>query len=204
MSEIVPTSIDPSLRDRQRDLTRRLIVDALTQVILRDGISEFSMQSIADEAHCSLRTLYRYFPSREAVLVGLDHEMEEFVHFCFDRLPSAADEDLVTLAEQLPLLLDERRDLVRAWVVAVPASRVREAISGRMSELVGAALDRAAPSLTVVERSRAFAALRLLASSRTWLTLSDQLNAPDATAAWVWMMRTLLADLAHGGRPGID
>ena len=204
MSETVPNALDPSLRDRQRELTRRLIVDALTHVIVRDGISEFSMQSVADEAHCSLRTLYRYSPSREALLIGLDEEMADFVRSRFDRLPAPAYEDLVIFAEHMPLLLLERRDLVRAWAAAVPASRVRESVSGRMNALVGSSVDRAAPSISTAERSRAFVALRLVASSRSWLALTDQLTAPDAAVVMSWMVRTLLADLANGGGPRTD
>ena len=202
MSEMVQ-SIGPSLRDRQRDLTRRLIVDALTQVILRDGISEFSMQSVADEAGCSLRTLYRYFPSREALLVGLEQEMADFVSFSFDLLPVSADEDLVTFAEQMPLLLDERRDLVRAWAVAVPASRVREAVSGRMNELVGASVDRAAPSLS----GRAVPSFRRSPSRRQFPFVARAhrpADRPDAADVMAWMVRTLLADLANGGGPRTD
>lgn len=202
VSEIVPT-VDGSLRDRQRALTRGLIVDALAQVILRDGISEFSMQAVAAGARCSLRTLYRYFPSREALLVGLEEEMADFARLSFERMPVAGD-DLVTFAERMPLLLDERRDLVRAWAAAVPASRVRESVSARMSELVGASVDRAAPSLSTARRFRAVAALRLVANSRSWLTLTDQLTAQDAADVMAWMVRTLLADLSNGGGPNTN
>ena len=200
MSEMVP-NVDRSLRDRQRELTRGLIVDALAHVILRDGISEFSMQAVAAEARCSLRTLYRYFPSREALLIGLEEEMADFARLSFERLPVSAGDDLVTFAEQMPLLLDERRDLVRAWAAAVPASRIRESVSSRMSELVGVSVDRAAPSLSTAGRFRAVAALRLVANSRSWLTLTDQLTAEDAADVMAWVVRTLLADLSNGGGP---
>jgi len=204
MSEAVPQRIDRSLRDRQRELTRGLIIDALTQIILRDGVSEFSMQSVADEAQCSLRTLYRYFPSRESLLEGLDEEMDAFLKSCFDRLPSAANDDLAVLAERMPPLLVERRDLARAWVAAVPHSRVRETVGGRIRALVAATIDRSAPSLSEDERARAFVALRLIANSRSWLTVAEQLPARDAGVVMAWMVRVLLADLANGGGPGIE
>ena len=201
MSEISSRVADSTLRERQRDLTRRLLVEAFALVILRDGVHDISMQAVADQAGCSLRTLYRYFPSRDALLAGLDDEMGTFLVSCLDRLPSTARDDLVEFAERMPLLLAERHVLVRAWVAADLTSDVRDFVGRHVRALVDAAIDRAAPSLSPAERGRAFAGLRLVATSRSWVSLTDHLIAEDAAVTMGWVIRTLLADLARNGGP---
>lgn len=195
---------DSTLRDRQRDLTRRLLIDAFAHVILRDGIHDISMQAVADEARCSLRTLYRYFPSRESLVTGLDDEVRTFFTSCLDRLPPDVRDDLVEFAERVPVLLDQRHDLVRAWVSTDPTSELRGFVSGHVRALVEAAVDRTAPSLSPAERARAVAGIRLIATSRTWVSLTEHLSAEDAAVTMGWIIRTLLADLAKGGGPRAD
>lgn len=195
---------DSTLRDRQRDLTRRLLIDAFAHVILRDGIHDISMQAVADEARCSPRTLYRYFPSRESLVTGLDDEVRTFFTSCLDRLPPDVRDDLVEFAERVPVLLDQRHDLVRAWVSTDPTSELRGFVSGHVRALVEAAVDRTAPSLSPAERARAVAGIRLIASSRTWVSLTEHLSAEDAAVTMGWIIRTLLADLAKGGGPRAD
>ncbi|MFD4421220.1 TetR/AcrR family transcriptional regulator [Agromyces sp. NPDC058484] len=204
MSDIVPRDIHPTLRDRQRESTRRLLVDAFTQVILRDGIHDFSMQAVADEARCSLRTLYRYFPNREALIDGLDAETDAFVESCLDRAPETGSEELAELMERLAVLYDERSDLVRAWAAADLDTRLRTSVHQRVRALIDAAVDQAAPALSADEHARVFSALRLVVSRRSWLSLTDHLTADDAAMTAGWIIRTLLADLANGGGPKRD
>ena len=195
---------DSTLRDRQRELTRRLLIDAFAHVILRDGIHDISMQAVADEARCSLRTLYRYFPSRESLVTGLDDEVRTFFTSCLDRLPPDVRDDLVEFAERVPVLLDQRHDLVRAWVSTGPTSELRGFVSGHVRALVEAAVDRTAPSLSPDERARAVTGIRLIATSRTWVSLTEHLSAEDAAVTMGWVIRTILADLANCGGPRAD
>jgi AcrR family transcriptional regulator len=73
----VPEAAPSSLRTQQKELARRLIVEATVRVILRTGIHQFSMQEVADVAGVSLRTLYRYYPSREELVDGAGAEIDE-------------------------------------------------------------------------------------------------------------------------------
>ena len=201
MSENATRATDTSLRDRQRDLTRRLLIDAFAAVILRDGIHDFSMQAVADEAGCSLRTLYRYFPSREALLTGLDDEVRESTASTFDRLPPSASEDLVQFAQLAPVLMAERREVIKAWAATNLGSDVRDFVSRHVRILVDEAIVRAAPSLSPSEHARAFAGIRLVVTSRSFLALTDHMSAEDAAITIGWIVRMLLADLASGGGP---
>ena len=53
------------------DEARRLLLDAASRCIVRRGNSQIRMAEVADEAGVSRSTLYRYFPGRNEVLLGL-------------------------------------------------------------------------------------------------------------------------------------
>jgi TetR/AcrR family transcriptional regulator, repressor for uid operon len=61
----------PALR-RSADAERReLILEAAERAFVRDGFHATTMQYVADEAGMSAGNLYRYFPSKEAIVEGL-------------------------------------------------------------------------------------------------------------------------------------
>lgn len=66
-----------SLRDRQRQLTRSVILDAAADEIAESGLEDVSLQAVADRAGVSKRTLYNYFPSREELLAGVLRHFDE-------------------------------------------------------------------------------------------------------------------------------
>ncbi|SOH94563.1 transcriptional regulator, TetR family [Monaibacterium marinum] len=54
-----------------KELRRRMILDAAARVLDRDGFNETSLNSIAQEAGVVKSGLYRYFESREEILIEL-------------------------------------------------------------------------------------------------------------------------------------
>ena len=50
---------------------RRRILDAAGRCIVRRGNTQFRMGEVSDEAGVSRSTVYRYFPGRDDVLLGL-------------------------------------------------------------------------------------------------------------------------------------
>src|SRR5947199_9666001 len=64
------------LRDRQEEQTRELILQALTEQLADGGLKGFSIPRLALRAGVSVRTVSRYFPTKDALL-------EEFA-YCLD------------------------------------------------------------------------------------------------------------------------
>src|SRR4051812_39160040 len=58
----------PDLRERQRETTREQIIQAVHEVLVDEHPATLSMPQVAARAGTSLRTLYRYFPTKEALL----------------------------------------------------------------------------------------------------------------------------------------
>lgn len=54
---------------------RRQILDAARQVLVEQGFAAASMDDIAAAASVSKRTLYKYYPGKEALLTGLIYEL---------------------------------------------------------------------------------------------------------------------------------
>ena len=57
-----------SLRDQQADLTRDLIVRAFQELLRTDHPDAITYPQVAEAAGVSLRTVYRYFPTRADLL----------------------------------------------------------------------------------------------------------------------------------------
>src|SRR5437764_14498226 len=57
-----------SLRDQQAAVARGRILHGVAELLERDGLAELTMPQVAEMSGVSLRTLYRYFPTREALL----------------------------------------------------------------------------------------------------------------------------------------
>ncbi len=64
-------------RERARAQRRQRYLDAAQRIIDRDGLSGVTMQAVADELDCAIGTIYTYFPSKAALLAGLQHEAVE-------------------------------------------------------------------------------------------------------------------------------
>jgi AcrR family transcriptional regulator len=68
----------PGLRQRQAQRTREAIQDAATRLFLASGFHAVSVDEIAAAAEVSKRTLFKYFPSKEDLVIGgfADHADE--------------------------------------------------------------------------------------------------------------------------------
>jgi len=68
--------------------TKQKIVESLEQSFSKYGFAEPTVSDLRDMANVSLRTLYRYFPSRdEMVVAALKHRHVRYLSFVFDDLP---------------------------------------------------------------------------------------------------------------------
>ena len=61
----------PSLRERQTDQVRREIRSQFIRLVVERGVEGFTFRDLASAAGVSTRTLYRYFPNREAIIESI-------------------------------------------------------------------------------------------------------------------------------------
>ncbi|MGW6443870.1 TetR/AcrR family transcriptional regulator [Lentzea sp. NPDC055074] len=67
---------EPGRRERKKLQTRQSISDAATRLFLERGFEDVGVKEIADTADVSVTTLFKHFPSKEALLFDEDEQQE--------------------------------------------------------------------------------------------------------------------------------
>jgi AcrR family transcriptional regulator len=195
-----------SLRDRKVEMTRETILAALERLVSEEGVHDFSVQQVADAAGISHRTVYRHFPSREALLEGLSERLTG--HFRRELgagdggMPELAAEDMPKVYETSYRVFEKHREAVGALVTLSIGARVTKGQTERtawMDRIYGSHTRHLAPE----DRDAVVALLRGLGSSTLWYHLRRVSAAkPEPLGRAVrWMVGTLLRELAAGGGP---
>ena len=192
----------PDLRTRQRELTHDLIMDAFSELTLRKP--GFTMQELAEEAGISVRTLYRYYPSREALHAGLLAVVTEKVLDTPDDAAHPDAESIVSTRRSFSVF-GEHDKLMRAVVVSRLAGALADPGHEARTDWVRAIVARELADKPEVVQRQVTGIIRLLASSVSWMALTDQsigLTSDEAGAAVAWAVR-LLADAARAAEEDV-
>jgi AcrR family transcriptional regulator len=183
--------------------TRDRILDAVVAVVTRQGVLAFTVQNVANAAGVALRTVYRHFATREALLDGLDELLERRATEAGITLPTPAD--LAELPQRVRAVyqsFDAFRDAMRAYVIISIALGRRVPSFDRRTRTFRQSMARAFPGLTRKEVREAAGMIRLLGSTRTWFLLTIEQGMTTGAAAHTasWAMEALFADLATRSR----
>lgn len=69
----------PGLRERKKLRTRTTLIDVATELCLKHGYDNTTVEQIAAAAEVSPRTFSRYFPTKGAVIAAIVEDVTEFV-----------------------------------------------------------------------------------------------------------------------------
>lgn len=64
-------------RERKKARTRKSLADAALRLFLERGYDQVGVKDVADEADVSVTTLFKHFPSKEALVFDLDDDIEQ-------------------------------------------------------------------------------------------------------------------------------
>lgn len=193
------------LRERKAEVTRQLIIEALVEIVLAGGLPGFSVQEVADRAGVSHRTVYRHFPTREALLGGLVTRIEEpTVAAGGVRLPQTAGE-LPDAVRHNFAAFDQLADLLEASVRFRVGARVPEPQREERTRAFARSIREAFPQLDDDQTLAVAAIVRLLASAQCWLALREDAGVEGAAAgaAAGWVIQTLLDALGSDRGPAV-
>lgn len=162
------------LRERRAAETAELVLESLAELITERGTTEFSVQEVADRAEISLRTVYRHFPNRQALLDGLadlvDERLEELREddqLGWEELEDAGLEDLLRTVPFVFARLDELRPVSSAMVLLSAGGHRRASSHEQRTEVYRHLLDEHLAGLPEEEAHALFALVRHLLSSTT-------------------------------------
>lgn len=179
------------LRDRNRELTRRHVIEAYAELSLEKGFNNFTMQDIADRVGISHRTLYRHFENREAIVAGLEAEVTAAV---FDPRPEELRKTGEVLRHNYRVFGEYRKPML-VFSLMIEAGMLSAPGRGARTDRVRRVVNDRGQHLSDLGRRQLVGLLRLVAGSTAWARLtSDEIGLDDeeAAAASAWALQTLV------------
>ncbi len=182
------------LRERQAEQTRELILQALTDQLAEGGLADFNIPAVGRRAGISVRTVYRYFPTRDALLAAVGDWIER--RLIAVPLPHTPGE-IADHAEQAFALFEEHSQLILAQIESELGRAVRGPGRKRRIEAQSLALQDATAHLDPAAARAAAAVVSYLAGSLAWKTLREEfdMSGHESGVTVAWAIRTLIADL---------
>ena len=200
-----PRAYRSPLRANLAEETRRRILDAAIDEMEASGPEGFSVPGVAERSDIALRTIYRHFPNRDALVDAMwQHSYERFDWIQHmpgaDALPAAIVGGGVRNGDNLRLL----EAALRCPRQIALRERTRP---GRMAQ-VEKILAPEVEGLSPAARRRVLGVLHSLATPTFWhlLHISWCPDGREAVQAAAWALRAVLAELRrdpHGAEETI-
>jgi AcrR family transcriptional regulator len=137
------TEAPVSLRERKKLATHRLLRRAALELVAERGLTNVTVEDIAEAADVSPRTFFNYFPSKEAALFGGDPERAAELRAgiateapgqpALDALRVVLTRDSEAMAAELRSLGGDPADWLRRMKVARTDPHVRAAQAAQMA-----------------------------------------------------------------------
>jgi AcrR family transcriptional regulator len=183
-----------SLREQHAEATRERILSAVAELLERDEADDLTMPGVADAAGISLRTVYRYYPTREELLEAVGRWIGD------DLLRHPYPQTLDEVAELFRVGcrdFDEHPGLVRALALSQLGQRVRGYRRRERVQAISAALRDEVGDLPDEELRRAEAVLAYLHNILAYTALREEsgLSGEQIGDALGWAIETLVNDL---------
>jgi len=199
MTEAVPGT----LRERQAQQARTAMLEAAISKLETKMADDVSMAEIAESAGVSLRTLYRYFPDRAALLHAAGEHLYASLGVPFEISgPERISASLMEAAQRL----STRPALTRALVRTTAGRATRSAVRGQRVAAIESALEPVIGGLDPETARWATAVIAHLCSAASWVAVSDDsgLDDDDAQLAVAWAIDALIDVLRSQQSPQPD
>lgn len=94
MGIAAPLSAPPGLRERKKQRTKEALLQAAFDLFSRQGFDATTVEDIAEAVEVSPRTFFRYFATKEDVVLSMMDDMSAAMQAAFEARP--ADEPVLT------------------------------------------------------------------------------------------------------------
>ncbi|MDX2275220.1 MAG: TetR/AcrR family transcriptional regulator [Hyphomonadaceae bacterium] len=184
------------LRHAQAGLTRDKIQRAAAALLEERGAAEgITFKAVAERAGVTEMTVYRHFPTREALLEGLWRHLNDKMAPDLG-MPDSA-EALLAQHDALFAGFDRIAPQIVASITSPQGREMRASLNKQRRKAFLAIIEAAAPGLDPQRKTAAAAVLQLLHSAYAWDSLREQwgLNGKAAGKATKWAIEALLNDV---------
>lgn len=191
------------LRETQAAQTREQILDALVTMLQMMSADEIPTRELAAAAGVSLRTIYRHFPDRDALLNGVSDRLEAALGPPGYEVRLKTADDLGPMTEEFYRNNEAIAPLVRAEVLFKNDPAHQPQTFHHRTELTQRLVASTFPELTERQGHNLAALLRVLAGGRNWLMLRDAfgIEGPESGPLAAWAVGALLAEVRRGNPP---
>ena len=185
---------DPTLRDEQLERTRTRILNAAIALMGEGSLDDLTVPLVAERAGVSLRTVYRHFPSKdalvEAVALLVDGRIGPYPF-------QETGNDIRALA---PVLFDHFEQAIELMRAGYRSAGGRAILATTRAKRYASAEEALAPLLEGMseeERRRATGVIYGQHSTATYLYYRDtlKLSHEETVAAVGWVVDLLMTDL---------
>lgn len=195
-------STDPTLAEQRAAVTRGAIVNATQQLLIHKHPATLSIPAVAKEAGVSVRTVYRYFPNKQALLDAIANHFPQRSHPGGRLILDNFDENeagLIRLwesfTENLPAVRAEHQSPAGADLRQRRLTETRTQMAKHVSESF--------PQASEADREQLADMLIALTSSSMFLELHDRLGKGPKEAARlsIWACKAIFAEFAANPDP---
>jgi AcrR family transcriptional regulator len=190
----------PGFHARQKNATHEAILDAVERCLLHGGLDELTFAQVAAEARVSDRTVYRHFPTKEALLEAFWVRVQQTLGI--ERSTSSWD-DYVATRPAAFAEMDRRERLLRAVMSSAQAREARMRINAERQAGIRRVVASRVGKMPEPAFTELCALVHLLGSAPAWAALKDHWGIEGARAGRVVAraIATLAAAASHRGQP---
>lgn len=190
---------DTTLRDEQAARTRERILEGAIDLLADGALTELTVPLVASRAGVAVRTVYRYFPTKEALLEAV----ALLVDGRFGPQPfMETGGEVRALAGELFRHFETNLDLMRAGRLSSAGKEVFAQTRRSRVASCEQALEPLLEGMDEEERRRAVSVVYFLHSSGTYLYFRDtmKMDAEQATASVGWVVDLVMRDLEKAAK----
>jgi AcrR family transcriptional regulator len=168
-----------SLSDARSAVVRDRVLEGVAAVLAAGDSLTFA--KVAAAADVSERTLYRHFPTREALLTAIYEWANRRIGFDDERPADA--EATAELVRRVFVGFDEIAPVIRELLIAPEGLAARLSANDRRQDAARAVVASEAPGLDEARTRRVAAIVQLLTSAAGWQSLREYWDMDGAEAA---------------------
>lgn len=188
-----PGDAAPTNRRTKADLTRQAIRDAVSDLLLKQHPAKLSIPAVAEAAGMSVRTVYRYFPTKQDLLDDVVEAQQRQADAILDGRSELFDDPgayLVALWSDLETDIE----VIRAQHISPIGGELRANRMQKLRAEISVQIDKAYPNTPADDRRDLCDLVMMITGSAAFLDLHTRLGhsgADGARLAW-WAVRAML------------
>jgi AcrR family transcriptional regulator len=162
------SGVKTSLREHYKAETRTRILDAAIAELAVTDLETLTVSGVAARAGVTERTVFRHFPSRDALIAAVWPRMQARVYS--PGFPTTADALIETPLRLFPAF-DKEEGLVRASAFSTAGREVRQASNPERQAAMRACVRDAFPGIEEPQLTRLAAIVQLIDSAYGWAVM---------------------------------